>query len=322
MYRLTGANFGELITRAFTPHTITVESSGALTGIFNCTAKNLRTSDFDLLRFSACFDEEVHVQDFHDTTHVSMHFQLAGQSNASISCLKNEAPMRQGHFNIFNCVDPTSSFVFPSQKQYEYLCVGLKPAFFDQVLEECGSAYHQILKQSLDKKGFSLYQVAAATHNFQTEVLRLIQNPPVADNLKGSYLRSKVKELIMLSLNAYAVKTDVSREVMSTCDLGRLNEVRSYLSINYLLPLTLEKISRKFLLNEFKLKKGFKALFGQTVFGCIHELRMHHAFVLVNDGGLSISEIAAITGYTSNSSFIRAFRSFYGYSPGTNRAKF
>jgi AraC-like DNA-binding protein len=43
---------------------------------------------------------------------------------------------------------------------------------------------------------------------------------------------------------------------------------------------------------------------------------MQHAQTLLIAGGLSIGEIAAVVGYTSDSSFIRAFKRYYGYAPG------
>lgn len=224
--------------------------------------------------------------------------------------------MRQGQFNVLNCIEPTSSFFFPQQQHYEYMCVGLKTSFFNKVLAECGGAYQGLLMQSKEMKSFTLFENPLHTNLSQLSVLRLLQSPPIADNLKESYIRSKVKELILLSLSAYPTYSNDTRKVLSRVDLDKVNAVKDYLSQNYLAALTLESISREFLLNEFKLKKGFKQTFGLTVFGYIHELRMQHAQSLLTSGGLTIGDIAAITGYTSDSAFIRAFRIFYGQSPG------
>ena len=147
----------------------------------------------------------------------------------------------------------------------------------------------------------------------------MLQNPPVADNLKAVYLRSKVKELIFLSLNTYSSAPGQDHYPITAQDIEKLQEVKSYLSVHYLSALSLEGISRSFLLNEFKLKKGFKAVFGHTVFGYIHQLRIEYAGRLLQDGGMSIGEVAALVGYTSDSSFIRAFKSYYGCSPGKIR---
>jgi len=316
MYQLSGFNFSELITRKFTADIAAHESSGSLSGVFDCYSKNVRTADFDLLRFNASFQDTLYVKDFQDTTHLSMHFQLSGTSNASISCLPADVPMQKGQFNILNCVDPVSSFVFPAQAKYDYLCVGLKTSFFDEVVEDCGPAYADVLRKSKAQKGFSLFAGNAVTSRHQLDVLNCLQAPPVADNLRVNYLASKVQELLILSLGMYSSSSQNQLDVVSVSDREKLEAVRNYLSINYLLALDMKSISRQFLLNEFKLKKGFKLLFSQTVFGFIHELRMLHAATLLNEGGLSIGEIATIVGYTSDSSFIRAFGTFYGYPPG------
>lgn len=318
MYQISGSNFSELITREFTPAVLSRESSGKLEGVFSCKAHSLRAADFDILRFCASFDEQLEVNDFVDTTHVSMHFQLSGCSNAAISGLDGDKPMQQGRFNVLNCVDPVSSFVFPRQKKYEYICVGLKPSFFNGILEKCGDGYSQLLARSIDRKGFSLFADGAVSSLAQLEVLRLLHHSPVSDGMMGEYLRSKVIELVLLSLDGWLVNNS-KKEAWNAADLEKLQAVKAYLDKEYLLPVSLEGLARKFLLNEFKLKKGFRMQFGITVFGHIHSLRMRHASLLLESGGLRVGEVAAIVGYTSDSSFIRSFRNFYGTPPGKTR---
>jgi AraC family transcriptional activator of pyochelin receptor len=315
MYQLTGNNFGDLITRKFTTGPVTTETSGLLKNVFSCKSRSIRTNDFDILHFTASFKEEIRVNGFHDTTHVSMHFQQGGRSSASITGLSEGQQLRGGQFNVLNCIDPVSSFDFPKQSHYAYTCIGLDTDFFNIVLQECGTFYQNLLTKSMRREPFTLFSRGAIVNHLQISSLQLVQNPPVADNLKITYIRSKVKELILLSLDTFCTAGDNKKDILSEGDIEKLCAVKEYLAQQYLSKLTLEGISRAFLLNEFKLKKGFKALFGSTVFGYIHELRMRHAHDLMHAGGLSVGEIAGITGYSSDSSFIRAFRCFYGHSP-------
>ena len=76
----------------------------------------------------------------------------------------------------------------------------------------------------------------------------------------------------------------------------------------------------KEMLQEFKLKKGFRELFGTTVFGYVLQLRMHHARRLLEQG-TTVSEAAFMVGYQNVSSFCVEFRKRYGYSPGRIRRK-
>ncbi|MGO4877996.1 helix-turn-helix transcriptional regulator [Pedobacter psychrotolerans] len=316
MYQLSGNEFKNLVKREFTKDIMTTDSSVTLPDVFSCQTKSLRTTDFDLLNFYGTFNEDTRVNHFQDNTHVSLHFQLAGSSGAFISGMPKDQSMRQGQFNVLNCINPTSSFIFPKQQQYEYMCIGLKTSFFNEVLHECGTPYQELIARSEDMKSFAVFDSPMHTNAFQLSALRLLQNPPIADNLKENYLKSKVKELILLCMNAYSTNSNQPVKSLNNVDIDKLKAVKNYLSINYLSALTLEGISREFLLNEFKLKKGFKQIFGLTVFSYIHELRMQHADSLIRDAKLNIGEIAAILGYTSDSSFIRAFKLFYGQSPG------
>ncbi|MFT4016884.1 MAG: helix-turn-helix transcriptional regulator [Agriterribacter sp.] len=69
-------------------------------------------------------------------------------------------------------------------------------------------------------------------------------------------------------------------------------------------------------INDLKLKSGFKALFGNTVFGYLHALRMQKANELLQQNELTISEIAAYCGYEYVQHFITAFKKNYGVTPG------
>ena len=71
---------------------------------------------------------------------------------------------------------------------------------------------------------------------------------------------------------------------------------------------SLSELSRKFALNEFKLKKGFREHFGSTVFGYLRQRRMEYARELLRGENSTVLEIANRVGYTNSSHFARAFR--------------
>jgi AraC-like DNA-binding protein len=183
------------------------------------------------------------------------------------------------------------------------------------VLQDCGSAYEGMLEQSQRGQAFSLHHPNSTTDHLQRDTLNLLKHPPVADNLKTLYIRSKVKELILLTIGGGAE----DKKAVPNIDTDKLNAVKAYLTVNYLSVFTLESISKTFGLNEFKLKGGFRKLFGYTVFGYIHHLRMEHAYTLLSSGGFTIGEVAAIIGYTSDSAFIRAYKLQFGYTPGKHQ---
>ncbi|MDR6784983.1 AraC-like DNA-binding protein [Pedobacter africanus] len=66
-----------------------------------------------------------------------------------------------------------------------------------------------------------------------------------------------------------------------------------------------------------KLKDGFKALFGTTIFGLVRELRMVNARRLLLDEKLQVNEVAEKVGCQHPHHFAVAFRRRFGILPGT-----
>lgn len=80
-------------------------------------------------------------------------------------------------------------------------------------------------------------------------------------------------------------------------------------------PITIKQLSRKVAMNECYLKKGFKEMFGATIFEFYQEQRMQHAKNLLYEKGLSVTEVADTLGYSSISHFSTAFKKHTGLKP-------
>lgn len=317
MYQLEGVEFARLMKREFSTSFETTYATGSVPNRFDCYAQGLKADDFSILRFGARFEDGLRINNMQDATHVSIHFQLHGSSDALISGFDVTSTMNRGQFNLLNCVNPVSSFVFPKQKRYEYVCVGLKPAFFNEILLSCGEAYDDLLQQSRGARSFALFPDNKKISYLQSSGLSLLTEPPVADSLRNAYIKTKITELTLLTLSGqYENRLQTT---INPADIEKLHGVKDHLNIHYLDNMSLRSLSRDFLLNEFKLKAGFKKLFGTTVFGYVQSLRMNHALTMMRNGGITVGEAASITGYLSDASFIRAFKQYHGYSPGTQK---
>jgi len=98
-------------------------------------------------------------------------------------------------------------------------------------------------------------------------------------------------------------------------DEEALAEAASYLEGNLDENHSLAGLSRKFALNEFKLKRGFRERFGITVFGYLRQCRMDRARQLLLSRRYTVLEVANAVGYTNPSHFARAFRGCFGLNP-------
>lgn len=74
-------------------------------------------------------------------------------------------------------------------------------------------------------------------------------------------------------------------------------------------------LARKFHLNEFKLKTGFKELYQTTVFKLHLEKRLEMALLMIKFTPTSLKVVAHSHGFKSASHFSRAFKKKYGKRP-------
>jgi AraC family transcriptional regulator, transcriptional activator of the genes for pyochelin and ferripyochelin receptors len=82
---------------------------------------------------------------------------------------------------------------------------------------------------------------------------------------------------------------------------------------------TIEQLAMRVGLNRNDLTEGFREVFGATPHVYGHLLRMEEARLMLQDGQLSISEVARRIGYEGYSSFSRAYSSHFGHSPSVEK---
>ncbi|HKR07363.1 MAG TPA: AraC family transcriptional regulator [Bacteroidia bacterium] len=80
-------------------------------------------------------------------------------------------------------------------------------------------------------------------------------------------------------------------------------------------PPTIPELSLQIGINQCYLKKGFKELFGTTVYDFVQEQRMLKAKMLLSTTGCTVSQVADQIGFSSASNFSSAFKKYSGVFP-------
>ncbi len=86
--------------------------------------------------------------------------------------------------------------------------------------------------------------------------------------------------------------------------------------------MTIEELSREYLVNPTTLKASFKEVYGTSIAAHIKEHRMKKAAELLRYSGKSVAEIAQAVGYDSPSKFTAAFKAHYHVLPKDYKKKF
>ncbi len=149
------------------------------------------------------------------------------------------------------------------------------------------------------------------------QALQQIINCPYQGITKQIYLESKVLELIALQ---FAQLKESDRPIScSSClqpgDIDRIHHAKNILEKNLEDPPSLLELARKVGINDYKLKRGFREVFGTTAFGYLQKVRMERAKNLLAEQMLSVGEVAQNVGYRSQSRFCDAFKRHFGLTP-------
>lgn len=150
----------------------------------------------------------------------------------------------------------------------------------------------------------------------QKAVLLDLFNCNYTGHLRELYFEARIMELFMLQ--AEQAESYMGRKplMIKPADIDKLHNARQFVKLNMFEAISLQQVARAAGLNDFKLKKGFKELFGTTVFGYLNELKMNHAKRLLLDGGITIGDLAFDLGYSEAHNFTKAFKRHFGYPPG------
>lgn len=95
----------------------------------------------------------------------------------------------------------------------------------------------------------------------------------------------------------------------------KIMQARVLLMINLSEPLSIPELARAVHINECYLKKGFKELFGTSVYDFVQQERIRKAKHFIQEGRYSIQEIALELGFSNTSNFTNAFKRLTGQPP-------
>lgn len=96
----------------------------------------------------------------------------------------------------------------------------------------------------------------------------------------------------------------------------------AYIEMNYTKPITLEFISEYAHMSRSNFFLVFKKIVGDTFINYINTLRVSHAHRLLLTTDLSISAIAAKSGFSSVDYLTRVFKKTHGTAPSKLRCKY
>lgn len=199
----------------------------------------------------------------------------------------------------------------PAVENFKYVRIFMTKTYFIEILKNEGwvvndDLYNSVINQAYINFGILKYDLNYSIISIITQII----NCDFCSFFAKYHLQNKLRELFFLHHMA------TKKENLSTInsDINTLNKAKKYLELNYKNPPTIQELSKKVYLNEFKLKKGFKEHFNTTIHQFVINIRIQKAIELLKQDK-PINEIAFEVGYKTPSHFIANFKTQMGYTP-------
>jgi len=252
-----------------------------------------------------------------DSDCVRLHFGLQGSYQFHYSQLGSSFDLRGSHNNIMYS-DGLEIEVENRSERIETFGINFTTESFIEIAHNGNEPLKRFADKVL-KKESSILSAQWKTNNFNIQqVIREMLACPYQQELQDLFLLSKSIELLVLQADLYQ-QNQRKLFIKTAKDRDKLVEAKELLTSRMENPPTIIELSKLTGINEYKLKRGFKELFGTTIFGYIHKTRMTLAKKLLLETDKSAKEIAYEAGYNSPQHFSTAFKKEYGVSPNSMR---
>ncbi|MDE6251265.1 MAG: AraC family transcriptional regulator [Lachnospiraceae bacterium] len=204
-----------------------------------------------------------------------------------------------------------STLCFPTG-EYEglTLCIDLQElsAHAPELLSETGIC-GEMLYEKFCKNG----TFASFAGNEQTDtIFSAFYEQSV--NLKLAYQKIKSLELLLYLTKMEPNQTSRLTEYQSE-QIEIVRAIHEHLTQNIGQRITIDALSRQYMINPTTLKEVFKSVYGTSIAAHIKEHRMELAAQLLRETNLSIAEIGQRIGYESQSRFTSAFKTYFHTVP-------
>ena len=207
---------------------------------------------------------------------------------------------------------------FDSSSGCTHFSIFAAPSCFLEIMgEEPPAPWRRLVDLLKNKDGKGPFFHCSAMLPAMEWIIGQLVNTPYKGTLAKLYQEAKLWELIAMRLNFGNFSASSAK--LRQPEQEQVRHAHFILLNNLSDPPDLIKLGRMVGLNRNKLNRGFRQLFGDTVFGLLRKERLAQAYRLLVKSDKPLAEIAQSVGFASQSSFSQAFFSHFGHPPGAVR---
>jgi AraC-like DNA-binding protein len=250
------------------------------------------------------------------------HFHVAASGYWELlSPYRNASETTIKHCDLFSTVlfypELEGKMFLPAERRQFHVSISVTPAnlkaYLGDSLEQFPEDFQDI-SEGCDNKGF--YHSGSLSHIMNAAIQQLLESP-YTGVMQQLYMESKAIDLITHKL-AQIASPDTKNPAplkLHPDDIERVHYAEEILGRDLECPPNLSDLAHAVGTNHCALNKGFREVFGATVFSHLRQMRLTEAKRLLVEEAMNVTEAALTVGYSSMPSFSRAFSEFFGQNP-------
>jgi AraC family transcriptional activator of pyochelin receptor len=250
-----------------------------------------------------------------------LQFVIKGKLHYRLEGVANPGSMEEGQYNMFSLPSAEKiSWFDPRNSHTQTLDIYFSPRALEKAAAEFPALAGLLTMHSKGMPSL-LSPWPGKVGPMMMRMINEIIQCEFADEARRIYMLAKVSELLVLALVRIGERSaEKDRYIhLKKSDIECIRESRDWLMSHMDNPPTLKQLAHHAGINDFKLKKGYKQVFGTTVFCDFHRERMTRARKFLLETPMALIEVALLSGYQDASNFSRAFKAYFGFTAGELR---
>ncbi|MEJ2618038.1 MAG: AraC family transcriptional regulator [Ignavibacteriaceae bacterium] len=238
-----------------------------------------------------------HVTDFileYETVY-SVKYQISGTENYEID---NKRFVLSS--NNYLVVNNNQKVICDSASSRKAISIFIDPATLYDVFTNCISVHEDLLENPVSDLGKLFSSTDIDTKSFGIDFFYDISKALILSQ----------KENIKQINNINCVKISTKKELYN-----RMVAAKEYIIENWNNMITIDSIAKEVFMSPYHFHRIFSSTFKTTPLKFHTDVKMKRIKELLQPGGYSISDIAAMSGYSDIFSFSKAFKKYFGFAP-------
>ena len=216
-----------------------------------------------------------------------------------------------GIFAPSNNIETT--FTFPANVLIKNITINI---YKDWLLNNLSSENDYINKFILKNKSFFIFEEITSQMLETIKSIENIFNNKFHKSLSEIYLHSKTLELLaqfLEKLSKRSLNTQIAN--INHMDVENIFKVKGLIMNNFVDIPNIAFLAKEAAMNEGKMQKCFKHIFGESIYQYALSIKMNEAKKLLETKKYSVSEVGYTIGYTNLSHFTEKFKKHFGTNP-------